>query len=123
MIRRPPRSTLFPYTTLFRSPGSRWAWERAKLTPGFEVEQVRPAVVAFLLCGAAGCSSAPRSTAGPRPDPGAVATLFVARTVYRSMGLLVGGASPPFVRTLRYFADAVPDCTLAMFAVSLANRD
>src|SRR2546429_7206466 len=24
MIRRPPRSTLFPYTTLFRSPGS-WA--------------------------------------------------------------------------------------------------
>src|SRR2546425_7073201 len=24
MIRRPPRSTLFPYTTLFRSPVSRW---------------------------------------------------------------------------------------------------
>src|SRR3712207_7313923 len=24
MIRRPPRSTLFPYTTLFRSDGSRW---------------------------------------------------------------------------------------------------
>src|SRR3712207_7677017 len=24
MIRRPPRSTLFPYTTLFRSPTSRW---------------------------------------------------------------------------------------------------
>src|SRR3712207_7138052 len=24
MIRRPPRSTLFPYTTLFRSPGSAW---------------------------------------------------------------------------------------------------
>src|SRR5205809_4206502 len=23
MIRRPPKSTLFPYTTLFRSPGSR----------------------------------------------------------------------------------------------------
>src|SRR5690625_6549033 len=23
MLRRPPRSTLFPYTTLFRSPGSR----------------------------------------------------------------------------------------------------
>src|SRR2546426_3847858 len=28
MIRRPPRSTLFPYTTLFRSPG---APERAEL--------------------------------------------------------------------------------------------
>src|SRR5258708_13008872 len=25
MIRRPPRSTLFPYTTLFRSAGSLWA--------------------------------------------------------------------------------------------------
>src|SRR3712207_8695030 len=25
MIRRPPRSTLFPYTTLFRSPGERRA--------------------------------------------------------------------------------------------------
>src|SRR2546422_6537862 len=26
MIRRPPRSTLFPYTTLFRSPGRRAPW-------------------------------------------------------------------------------------------------
>src|SRR6478752_8742385 len=26
MIRRPPRSTLFPYTTLFRSPSCRPAW-------------------------------------------------------------------------------------------------
>src|SRR3712207_7505158 len=25
MIRRPPRSTLFPYTTLFRSPDGGWA--------------------------------------------------------------------------------------------------
>src|SRR3989454_6884082 len=28
MIRRPPRSTLFPYTTLFRSPTSNAAWGR-----------------------------------------------------------------------------------------------
>src|SRR2546430_11398216 len=28
MIRRPPRSTLFPYTTLFRSPASRAERER-----------------------------------------------------------------------------------------------
>src|SRR2546429_3320816 len=35
MIRRPPRSTLFPYTTLFRSPGnlSPLASERARRTP------------------------------------------------------------------------------------------
>src|SRR5256885_11632115 len=26
MIRRPPRSTLFPYTTLFRSPGATQPW-------------------------------------------------------------------------------------------------
>ena len=83
---------------------------------------MRPAVVAFLLCGAAGCSAAPRSTAGPRPEPGAVATLFDAGSVYGSMGLLVGGPSLPFVATLRYFADAVPDSTLAMFALSLANH-
>src|SRR2546427_10796441 len=31
MIRRPPRSTLFPYTTLFRSPaGAAWAAQRAR---------------------------------------------------------------------------------------------
>src|SRR3712207_7981875 len=28
MIRRPPRSTLFPYTTLFRSPGASWLRRR-----------------------------------------------------------------------------------------------
>src|SRR5258708_7592870 len=37
MIRRPPRSTLFPYTTLFRSQFTRritcriWSWVRARL--------------------------------------------------------------------------------------------
>src|SRR2546429_2221380 len=34
MIRRPPRSTLFPYTTLFRSRGHRWA-------EGWDGERVR----------------------------------------------------------------------------------
>src|SRR2546430_10568013 len=29
MIRRPPRSTLFPYTTLFRSPWTFTPWHRA----------------------------------------------------------------------------------------------
>src|SRR5687768_18021473 len=28
MIRRPPRSTLFPYTTLFRSQALTWQWDR-----------------------------------------------------------------------------------------------
>src|SRR5688572_31539490 len=41
MIRRPPRSTLFPYTTLFRSPG------RLRITgrPGGVDEPVDPGVV------------------------------------------------------------------------------
>src|SRR2546428_1868765 len=30
MIRRPPRSTLFPYTTLFRSAEARANWKRGK---------------------------------------------------------------------------------------------
>src|SRR2546430_11569773 len=40
MIRRPPRSTLFPYTTLFRSPGGRLPFPAlepsfgARLVPG-----------------------------------------------------------------------------------------
>src|SRR5260370_23503140 len=33
MIRRPPRSTLFPYTTLFRSPSTRGATERVTVHP------------------------------------------------------------------------------------------
>src|SRR5260370_26483342 len=32
MIRRPPRSTLFPYTTLFRSAASRRCPSRARIT-------------------------------------------------------------------------------------------
>src|SRR3712207_7973424 len=40
MIRRPPRSTLFPYTTLFRSvgrSGSIWRSTRARNCPGLPV--------------------------------------------------------------------------------------
>src|SRR3712207_9501600 len=40
MIRRPPRSTLFPYTTLFRSGPAPWGWLYGPLPEGvgqFEV--------------------------------------------------------------------------------------
>ena len=84
---------------------------------------MRPAVVALFLGSAAGCSSAARPATSARPDPGAaVSTLFDAGSVYGSMGLLVGGPSLPFVATLRYFADAAPESTLAVFAMSLANH-
>src|SRR6266849_7219686 len=38
MIRRPPRSTLFPYTTLFRSPSSQPTGQRARPTVGCWLE-------------------------------------------------------------------------------------
>src|SRR3712207_8957922 len=31
IIRRPPRSTLFPYTTLFRSPTITWSWSPMRM--------------------------------------------------------------------------------------------
>src|SRR5438445_8016235 len=44
MIRRPPRSTLFPYTTLFRSVGQNWAGEQriilfVKLSPNHKLTE------------------------------------------------------------------------------------
>src|SRR2546427_3037206 len=42
MIRRPPRSTLFPYTTLFRSPGG------AILASGLVASLVRPVTYALV---------------------------------------------------------------------------
>src|SRR3712207_7193274 len=44
MIRRPPRSTLFPYTTLFRSPRSpaqRPSLRRRRRRPGRPAESIR----------------------------------------------------------------------------------
>src|SRR2546427_12942139 len=48
MIRRPPRSTLFPYTTLFRSIGATGVpvegdpgWEGAKADPGLAIDYQR----------------------------------------------------------------------------------
>src|SRR5438034_1633810 len=44
MIRRPPRSTLFPYTTLFRSLPRRIGGEgisAGELPPGVQVQQLR----------------------------------------------------------------------------------
>src|SRR3712207_7556947 len=40
MIRRPPRSTLFPYTTLFRSPGAAGAARAAARAPMTRVAAV-----------------------------------------------------------------------------------
>src|SRR5687768_17984544 len=48
MIRRPPRSTLFPYTTLFRSAGAQFG------PPGYEVNLLYLASLAALVLGGSG---------------------------------------------------------------------
>src|SRR3712207_8229636 len=45
MIRRPPRSTLFPYTTLFRSRGSGCWWTIRRGCIGFEAVRYAPAAL------------------------------------------------------------------------------
>src|SRR3989454_3926439 len=88
MIRRPPRSTLFPYTTLFRSAGGRLdtvatAVEQAALGPDgtlYAVDdkrrvvtvarRVRLALPPPLVCGARELFGAgPRLVAVPPPGP------------------------------------------------------
>src|SRR2546422_6574203 len=51
MIRRPPRSTLFPYTTLFRSPGGNAKVPRARaVNLAAEARLVHAGQIGFGLC-------------------------------------------------------------------------
>ncbi len=85
---------------------------------------MRPATaVALLATSVAGCSAARGPATGAIPDRGvAVSALFDASSAYADMGLLVSGPPLPFVATVRYLADATPDSTLGLFALSLANH-
>src|SRR2546430_8358510 len=49
MIRRPPRSTLFPYTTLFRSYWTLTAAGLGILAPGFGFDSLTPLMLAVML--------------------------------------------------------------------------
>src|SRR2546430_17318631 len=89
MIRRPPRSTLFPYTTLFRSCGEARAKLAAQLNGGDlvdggapwcysgpclpyheEVESAKPGTARGRLRGAAGAAPGrPPRPAGGFPEP------------------------------------------------------
>ncbi|HYT05131.1 MAG TPA: GWxTD domain-containing protein [Gemmatimonadales bacterium] len=84
---------------------------------------MRRFAAAALLAAIAGCGPTMRAGAPQRPTPGAsVPAVFDAGSVYRSMGFLVGGPPLPFVATVQYLADAAPDSTLAVFALSLSNH-
>src|SRR3989449_7315772 len=50
MIRRPPRSTLFPYTTLFRSRATGWLCIHCVQVDGPDIESLRGAGVAVAHC-------------------------------------------------------------------------
>src|SRR5256885_5315787 len=52
MIRRPPRSTLFPYTTLFRSRAG-WCCEHCRMPHGTELISKRTGVVYVMYLAAA----------------------------------------------------------------------
>src|SRR5256886_11033277 len=70
MIRRPPRSTLFPYTTLFRS------WRRSRFTRTILGMRVRDATVARLLaCCLAAAALACREARRANPRPADAGTM------------------------------------------------
>src|SRR5258707_7356550 len=71
MIRRPPRSTLFPYTTLFRSPGGRFdvVLGREHLSRGRpDVEESRGHAVEFPIRTGCTAVAVPASPTAVQPD-------------------------------------------------------
>src|SRR2546425_13264445 len=80
MIRRPPRSTLFPYTTLFRSP--------------LEDERKRPSAPTLSAHGGDGGDAEGRETLPDARQVGQGADLEEARGLQRQPPLL-GGEKPP----------------------------
>src|SRR3712207_8127892 len=60
MIRRPPRSTLFPYTTLFRSPGCYPTVATLALAPAVSAGLVAPDVVVVAASGTSGAGKSPK---------------------------------------------------------------
>src|SRR2546426_2035771 len=61
MIRRPPRSTLFPYTTLFRSPTRGREHDRSSRRPGAAADRGGPPAEGRLVGAAAHRRRRPRS--------------------------------------------------------------
>src|SRR2546429_6720158 len=55
MIRRPPRSTLFPYTTLFRSGAACWGLQRRMRTEGVSRANTLVRIAGFVLVLVASC--------------------------------------------------------------------
>lgn len=83
----------------------------------------RLAVTSVALLSVAGCGQWQRVGSTEQPQPGVIVPrLFDAATTYRTMGLLVGRGTLPFVGDVRYLAGPRPDSVLAVVAVSLTNQ-
>src|SRR5256886_6041673 len=88
MIRRPPRSTLFPYTTLFRSPGASAGGSARGSLPGHAGSQRRPRAG-----GGAGFRWGRRSAVGPSLESIRAEEAVVTRWVL--LGVALGLACQP----------------------------
>jgi GWxTD domain-containing protein len=78
-------------------------------------------VLGAVLIGAAGCQWQ-RVGTDTGPDPSVVVpALFDPTALYTRMGFLASGPPVAYVATLRYFGSDVPDTTLAVFGLSMAN--
>src|SRR3712207_9150602 len=75
MIRRPPRSTLFPYTTLFRSPGDRIAVARHIPVFGSTPLPAWEATLLGLMISEGQCRTPGHSPTFTSADPALVALL------------------------------------------------
>jgi GWxTD domain-containing protein len=84
----------------------------------------RTAVAYVAILGVMSCGQWQRVGAPDQPQPGTtLPRLFDAATTYRSMGLLVGRGTLPFVADVRYLAGSRPDSVLAVIVVSLMNQN
>src|SRR5260370_39493032 len=103
MIRRPPRSTLFPYTTLFRSQRGSWAAEDETAIRAAKSERIaqhvrrrRRAVFAQVVCGERGVDARGVDPAGQKSaseSNGADDRLERARGTQRMAGRALGRTS------------------------------
>jgi GWxTD domain-containing protein len=83
----------------------------------------RSAVQYVALLSVLGCGQWQRVGSTEQPQPGVtVPRLFDAATTYRTMGLLVGRGTLPFVGDVRYLAGPRPDTVMAVLAISLNNQ-
>ncbi len=80
---------------------------------------VRMLLVAALV---GGCGPRPWWTATQMHPAHPGAAPFDAREIYRAMGFVVDTTSLRFVGSLRFLASPTPDSTIAVFALSFANR-